>query len=978
MFACRYITLTIILFLKGFVVSGQGPAFTAYLNDPWVNGIMEKMTLQEKISQLVMIEVYPDQSELHRGNIEKLLKQYKPGGILMMRGTPSKTARWINHFQLSSEIPLLVAMDAENGPAFRLDSILPFPNAQATGAVRNDSLVYSMGRAVGRQLRELGINMNFAPVADINTNPANPIINFRAYGEEKINVAKKASAFARGMQDEGVAAVAKHFPGHGDTRSDSHHTLPVLQHSVSRLDSVETAPFRLLADNGIAGIMTAHISVPALDPTGKPASLSAPAINRYLRQNIGYKGLIITDAMNMKGVTLPSGQAEVQALKAGNDMVEFVTNLPGALRAIENAIKDGALSVGDIDMKVRRVLAMKRWLHLPTLKPTDVQGITSRLNQPSNELAVREITEASITVLRNRNNLLPLMRLDTLRIATVSLNGGELTPFQQMVSRYTAADHFYLSSAAGTQEIQTLIGRLKTYNLVIAGVHGLRSFPGKSYGVSPAQTEAIKLLAQNSRLITLFFGNAYALRFFNAIELSHALVLAYQDNPLAQELSVQMLFGAVEASGRIPVTPDGRFRSGSGMDVKKNSRLKYTIPEEAGISSAKLITKIDSIAEAGLRAKAYPGAQVLVARHGKVILMKNYGFLTDAMDEPVTSEVVYDFASVTKVSGPLPLLMKLTDEGRFDLQKTLGYYWPDFKGSDKENLLIRDILTHQARLRPIIPLWQSRFARDRALREAVFKNQPFRDTDIRVSYNLHMDTAYRKAFYDEIRESTLLPRKTYTYTCLGFHMWPVIIERITGQCYEEYLKSVFYKRLGASSLTYNAWMHYPQALIAPTEVDDYFRMETLRGFVHDEGAAILGGVSGNAGLFGTGNDLAKLFQMYLWKGYYGGERYITEKTIDEFTRVQFPANNNRRGLGFDKPDINNHLKRKEEAYPCSAVSQNSFGHTGFTGTFVWADPDSGILFILLTNRVYPTRNNAGLSALSIRGSMLQAVYESAL
>ena len=978
MSASRYIALILFLLLSGTTTSGQQPAFTAFLNDPWVNGIMEKMTIQEKISQLVMIEVYPDQSELHRGDIEKLLKQYKPGGILMMRGTPTKTARWINQFQISSEVPLLVAMDAENGPAFRLDSILPFPNAQATGAVRNDSLVYKMGRTVGKQLRELGINMNFAPVADINTNPANPIINFRAFGEEKNNVARKASAYARGMQDEGVAAVAKHFPGHGDTRSDSHHTLPVLQHSMARLDTVETAPFRILAASGIAGIMTAHISVPALDPTGKPASLSVPAINQYLRQKIGYKGFIITDAMNMKGVTLPSGQAEVQALKAGNDMVEFVTNLPGALRAIENAVKDGTLSVGDIDMKVRRVLAMKRWLNLHTLKPADVQGITARLNEPSHELVVREITESSLTVLRNRNNLLPLMRLDTLRIATVSLNGGELTPFQKMVSRYTAADHFYLSSGATSQEIQTLIQRLKAYNLVLAGVHGLRTFPGKSYGVSSAQSEAIRLLAQNTRLITLFFGNAYALRFFNGIELSHALVLAYQDNQLAQELSVQMLFGAVEASGRIPVTPDGRFRAGSGMDVKKNNRLKYTIPEEAGISSAILIRKIDSIAEAGLRAKAYPGAQVLVARHGKVILTKNYGYLTYEMDEPVNSDVVYDFASVTKVSGPLPVLMKLADEGRFDIQRTLGFYWPDFKGSNKENIAIRDILTHQARLRPIIPLWQSKFARDRALREEVFKNQPFRDTDIRVSSNLHMDRSQIKAFYDEIKESTLLPRKTYTYTCLGFHMWPVIIERITGQNYEEYLKSAFFKRLGAGTVTYNAWMHYPQSLIAPTEVDDYFRMETLRGFVHDEGAAILGGISGNAGLFGTSNDLAKLFQMYLWKGYYGGERYISEKTIEEFTRIQFPGNNNRRGLGFDKPEINNHLKRKEEAYPCSAVSQNSFGHTGFTGTFVWADPDSGILFILFTNRVYPTRNNAGLSAMSIRGSMLQAVYESAL
>jgi beta-N-acetylhexosaminidase len=962
--------------LAGFQTTGQIPAFTAYLSDPWVNEQLEKMTLQEKIGQLVMIEVYTDQSELHRGDIEKLLKLYKPGGILMMKGTPSKTARWINHFQKSSEVPLLVAMDAENGPSFRLDSILPFPNAQATGAIRNDSLLYRMGRAVGRQLRETGINMNFSPVADINTNPANPIINFRAFGEERENVSRKTTAYARGMQDEGVAAVAKHFPGHGDTKTDSHLTLPIIQHSLERLDSIEMAPFRLLAGNGIAGIMTAHVSVPALDPSGKPASLSAPVITRYLREKLGFRGLIITDAMNMKGVTLPSGQAEVQALKAGNDMVEFVTNLPKTITAIENAVKEGTLTVQEVEQKARRVLALKRWLNLHRYQPSYPEGITSRLNAPEYELLARELTESSLTVLINRKELLPLMRLDTLKIATVSIHGGNQTSFQQMISRYTDADHFYLPSSASAQEILSLIGRLKPYNLVIAGVHGLRSFPGKNYGVTSSQSEAIKKLAQETRLITLFFGNAYAMRFFNGIEYTAGLVLAYQDNSLTHELSVQMLFGAIDASGRIPVTPDSRFRAGTGIDVKKNSRLKYTLPEEVGISSAKLFHKIDSIAEAGLQANAYPGAQVLIARHGKVILEKSYGYLTYDADEPVTSDVVYDFASVTKVSGPLPVLMKLAGEGKFDIQKTLGHYYPGFKGSNKENLLIKDILTHQARLRPIIPLWQTLYASNPALRDEVFKNHPFRDTDIRISSNLYMDKDLINTFYTDIRESTLLPRKTYTYSCVGFHMWPVIIEKIVRQPYEDYLKDTFFRRLGASSITYNAWMHYPQSRIAPTETDDYFRMETLRGYVHDEGAAILGGISGNAGLFGTSNDLAKLFQMYLWKGWYGGERYIPEKIINEFTSIQFPGNNNRRGLGFDKPEINHHLKKKDEAYPCAGVSANSFGHSGYTGTFVWADPDSGILFILFTNRVHPTRNNSTLSAMSIRGSMLQSIYDS--
>jgi beta-N-acetylhexosaminidase len=969
----RYLSY-IVLSVFALTLKAQQPSFTNFLNDPWVNSHMERMTLQEKIGQLIMIEVYPDQSELHRGDIERLIKRYKPGGILMMRGTPTKATRWINSFQQASDVPLLVSMDAESGPAFRMDSLLSFPSAQATGAIQNDSLVYWMGRAVGRQLKRMGVNMNFAPVADVNTNPANPIINFRSFGEQKMNVAHKSLAYAKGMQDEGVAAVAKHFPGHGDTRSDSHHTLPVLQHNSARMDSVELIPFKHLVANGIAGIMTAHVGVPSLDPSGKPASLSAPVIQKVLREKMGYQGLVITDAMNMKGVTMPSGLAEVQALKAGNDMVEFVTNLPRAFTAIENAVKEGTLSMQEIDQKCRRVLALKRWLNLQKMQTVATDSLVKHINSAENELVIRQLTEASLTILRNRN-ILPLMRLDTLKIATVNLGETSVTPFQQMVSRYTDADHFNLPGDATRQEIDNLTAKLKSYNLVITGIHGLRSFPGRNYGVGQGQSEALKILTGNHKTITLFFGNAYALRFFPGIENSSALILAYQDNRFTQELTVQALFGAIDITGKLPVTVDHRFRAGSGIEVKKNGRLKYTIPEEVGISGEILVQKIDSIAQEGLKEKAYPGIQVLVAKEGKVIFHKCYGYYTYDNTEPIVPESVYDWASVTKVSGPLPALMKLYDEGKFDLNQRLGFYWKDFTGSDKANLRIRDILTHQAQLRPIIPLWQSKFARDVRLRNEVFKSNPFSETDIRVGFNLYMDRTYTDEFFKEIKESTLLTRKSYTYSCVGFHLWPRIIENMTGKPYEDYLKETFYHRLGANTLTYNAYLHFPQERIVPTEVDDYFRMETLRGFVHDEGAAILGGVSGNAGLFGTANDLAKLFQMYLWKGYYGGERFFSEKTFNEFNRVQFPGTN-RRALGFDKPDTNNHLKKPEEAYPTYGVSSNSFGHTGYTGTFVWADPDNGVMVIVFTNRVHPTRNNNKLSWMGIRGSILQSVYDS--
>ncbi len=442
--------------------------------------------------------------------------------------------------------------------------------------------------------------------------------------------------------------------------------------------------------------------------------------------------------------------------------------------------------------------------------------------------------------------------------------------------------------------------------------------------------------------------------------------MGYGEEREIQERAVQVLFGALDASGRLPVSADKRFPSGTGVDVKKNGRLKYCLPEEAGISSAFLAAKIDSLAYQGLIEQAYPGCQVLVAYKGSVIFHKCYGYLSYDKKEILTPGHLYDFASVTKVSGPLPAIMKLSDEGKLDLNRKMSYYWTDWKNSNKENVLIRDVLTHQAQLPVIIPFWTSQLSRNAGLREKVFKPYPTSAKSVRVSSSLYMDRKYIDTMYQEMRKVPLLKSKKYTYTCMGFLLWPPIIEKITGMSYEQYLKQYIYRPLGATTLTYNPYLHFPVSRMVPTEADDYFRNEVLRGFVHDEGAAMLGGISGNAGLFGTANDLAKLFQMYLWKGSYGGDRFFSEKTFREFTRVQFPDNDNRRGLGFDKPYLESQRKPGEDIYPAPGASPSSFGHTGFTGTFVWADPDKEVLFIFLSNRVHPTRNNAALSGLGIK------------
>lgn len=968
-----FLSILFLIIIKLSASAGD-PPFLKFMNDDWVNTRLDSLTLDEQIAQLMMITVYPKQSDAAKDKIVEEIKKYKPGGILVMQGTPVKTARWINEFQENSAIPLLVAVDGEWGLSMRIDSTMVYPYAQAVGAVQDSTWVYQMGRNFGRQLKAMGIQMNFAPDADVNTNPNNPVINFRSYGEDKHNVAEKAWQVAKGMQDVGVIPVAKHFPGHGDTQTDSHKTLPLVNYSKARLDSVETFPFRYLSEKGICGIMSAHLNVPALDDSGTPSSLSPKIINGYLKKEIGFKGFVVTDAINMKGVRTQAGNAEVEALKAGNDIVEFVPDLPKAIALVKQAVANGEISKKDIENKCRKILALKRWTNLDNYLPANLTHLTSRLNSPYYEVTSRKLIQQSLTVLTN-DSILPVEHLDTLKIASVMIGSSGISPFQKMMEEYTDMDHYTLPKNATEQQWAELRMKLQNYNLVIAGIDGIHIYPSGKYGTSEIQRNAVSDLIQEHKAIVTFFGNAYALKYFNNIHHAAGLILAYQDNSLTQQLAAQLVFGANSANGKLPVTVDERFRVKDGIELKKNDCLAYTIPEEVGIDSRKLKHKVDSIANLGVDSAAYPGCQVLIAKNGKVIFHQCYGYFTYRKKQKVEPDDLYDFASVTKVTGPLPAIMKLVDEKKFNIDAPFSRYWPDFVGSNKQNLKVREILAHQAQLAAYINYWQMALDKHHHLDQHVFKHQPSGKFTIRVAPDLYMNQDFRKTMFDTIRTSRLLPRKRYLYSGLSFYIFPTIIANITGESYEKYLKDNFYHPLGAYTITYNPYKLFPLNKIIPTETDYFFRKEQMQGFVHDEGAAMMGGISGNAGLFGTTNDLAKLFQMYLQKGYYGGKRYISERTMNEFTKIQYPQNDNRRGLGFDKPLIDNHKNKLRDAYPAVDASKNSFGHSGFTGTFAWADPDYQLLFVFMSNRVYPTRENQRLYELNIRTAMHQAIYD---
>jgi beta-N-acetylhexosaminidase len=962
----------LLTFITGIISAKEHPRFLKYSNDQWVDSLMKNLTLDQKIGQLFMIQSYSNQKYLQPEELIKQINQFQVGGVIFMQGNPLAQCQICNRFQQASNVPLLIAIDGETGLGFRLDSTINYPVQMALGAITDDSLIYQMGFEIGKQCRRLGIQMNMAPVCDINNNPSNPVISYRSFGEDKLQVARKSWLYAKGMQDAGVLATAKHFPGHGDTETDSHLRLPVIKQTKSELDSLELFPFAYLIDNGIGAVMTGHLQVPALEPNTKvPASLSSRIIKNKLKKDLGFEGLIITDAMNMTGAgKISSSELIVRALKAGNDMVEIIPNLQRAIAAVKLAVNSGEITKEEIDLKCRKILAVKKWLSLDRQKLVEQKEIVRNLNTNKYLLTKRQLFEKSLTVLENKNSFIPIQRLDTLKIASLTIGATEIIPFQKMLSNYTRVDHFNISKTPSEEEIIRLLNQLKSYNLIIASIQGMGLYPSKRFGITDQQISLTERLS-GMPTVFVFFGNPYALQYFPQIKNAQSLIVAYQDDKDAEELTAQLIFGAIDANGKLPVTVKDFYPLQSGIDIKNIKRLKYTLPEEVKINSDYLGHLIDSIAELGISKKAFPGCQVLIAKEGKVIYNKSYGYLTYDKIIPVQNDVLYDLASVTKVSAPLPAVMKLYDEKKINLDAPYSNYFAEFKNSNKSELIVRDVLTHQARLQPFIPFYLEPKTKS-TIRKDVFRNQPSEQFQVRVSKDMYARNDFEKQVINEIVKSPLLAKKEYVYSDLGMGLFRFVTERLTGMTFPEYLNKEFYKPLGAVSTGFKPYERYPIPTIAPTEDDQTFRKELLQGYVHDEMAAVLGGVSGNAGLFSNASDLAKVMQMYLQLGYYGGKQYIQPATIKEFTKVQFPNAPNHRALGFDKP--NPGISGQKNKFPAADASPESYGHTGFTGTFVWMDPENQLLFIFLSNRVFPSRSHSAISDLNIRPDIHQAIY----
>ena len=989
------------------------PGFLQHLNDPWTDSLMAALTPKERIAQVLMISVYSNQGPWHADAVEELVEKHGIGGLLFFQGGPLRQVNIINRLQAKSKVPLLTAIDGEWGLGMRLDSTMHFPYQMTLGAIQEDSLVHEMGKAIGQQCRATGIHVNFAPVADVNNNPDNPVISFRSFGESREVVAKKAAAYALGMESEGVISNAKHFPGHGDTDTDSHKDLPVIPHSAERLDSIELYPFKELIREGASSMMVAHMSVPALDDTPHlPTTLSKPVVTDLLQDSLGFEGLIFTDALDMRGVTkyFPVGEADVRALNAGNDMLLFRANIPsgiftikkalrkrgggeltarekGWVRAanatvpkviglIEKAVEQGKLSQPEIDWHCRKILAAKRWvgLHQPEKLKIDPKTVTKAINKPEHKQLKRELIKSALTVVRNERNTIPLKNLETTKFLSISVGKTRRTEFQKNLSKYAEVKHLNISAEPSAAQVQRIRRELKNHDIALVGIHQVRGVP-YNYKVYNSQAKLLlSELASSGKAVLCSFRNPYTLEEIDYVEKSRGLVLAYQDSPEAQALMAQLLFGGIGAKGRLPVSIGNKFSVGEGMDTPGTARLEYTTPEDMGIDSRFLQEKIDSIAYLALREGVAPGLQILAAKEGKVFFHQSYGHHTYKRKRKLQNDDIFDLASITKMAGATLALMKLYDDGRVKLDKPFSEYYKSWRRGNKKNMTLTSILSHHARLQAWFPYWEKVVRNNGKYRKNYVREQPepAGEFTVELGEGLYLSRFFDLHIREKIRRSRLRPKKKGSvYSGLSFYIYPQLILEMTGFRFDKYLQRAFYEPLGALTMGFNPYQEYPLKRIVPTEKDDFFRKRLIHGYVHDEGAIMMGGLSGNAGLFGTANDLAKVMQLFLNKGTYGGERYFSEETMEAFNHRYFENQGNRRGLGFDKPP----LKNKENGTPAPVASEESFGHSGYTGTFTWADPENQLLFVFMSNRVHPTRYNPNIYEFNIRPAMHQVFYD---
>jgi beta-N-acetylhexosaminidase len=932
----------------------------------WVDSVYNQMSFDQRVGQLFMVSAFSNKDSLHVKSIDNLISCYHIGGLLFLQGGPGRQAKLTNRYQKMSKVPMFIGIDAEWGLAMRLDSINRFPWNMTLGAIQDVNLIKKVGVEYGKQAHRMGIHFNFAPVLDINTNPKNPIIGNRSFGENKVNVTDRAMALMKGIQSQGVFATGKHFPGHGDTSVDSHYSLPVVTFTKERLNDIEFYPYRRLFNEGLASVMVAHLNVPSLEPReGFPSSISYNVVTNILQKELGFNGLIFTDALNMKGASnfKKPGEIDLEAFMAGNDILLFPENVPVALETFCVAMQDSVISEERLAHSVKKILKYKYRAGLDHYSPIKMQNLNNDLNTPANDAFQYELYENAITVIKNENEILPIQKLENEKIAYVKLGDDKHSPFLSTLQKYTEVTEI------SEDNLDSLQVRLKPYSKVIVGFHKADG-AWKNHNWKPEEVAKLDSIAKYNNVILDVFAKPYALLQVTNFVNIKGIVISYQNTDVSQVVSAEMIFGAVESKGKLPVTINGMFPVNFGLQTKKINRLGFTAPENVGMDS-KILARIDDLAKKAIVGKMTPGVQILVARKGKIIYQKSFGTHAYEGGMKVSNSDIYDVASLTKMVSTLPNVMQMYDKGKVTFDTKLEDMLPVFANSDKKNIHFKDLLSHYARLQAWIPFYKNTLDSVNKPSEKYYRQAVDAQFSKQVAENLFIRNDYHDTIMKAIADSKLLPKKEYKYSDFTFIILKDYLEKATGKTLDSLSYNNFYKSLGMNNTMYNPLMKYDVSSIPPTEVDTYFRYQTIQGYVHDMEAAMEGGVGGHAGIFSNAMDIAKMMQMYLQKGNYGNHQYFSAATFDAFNTCYFCKEGNRRGLGFDKPQLPG-----TPGPTCGCVSPQSFGHTGFTGTIAWADPESEIVYVFLSNRTYPDSNAPNtLSKENIREDIQKVIQQ---
>lgn len=945
----------------------------------WADSVFNTLNDDQRIAQLMVLREssFTKNGPIYYDSlITDAIKKYNIGGIVLFQGGPVQQANFINYFQGIAKTPLLVCIDAEWGLGMRQDSVIPLNHQMMLGAVNDTSIISAYGQLVGEQCKREGIQVNFAPVVDINNNPDNPVINDRSFGENKYKVAEYGVTYMKAMQSEGVLACAKHFPGHGDVSVDSHFDLPVINKSMAQLDSLELYPFEQMFNAGVGSVMIAHLYIPAIDSTANTAtSLSKKNVTGLLRDKLHYNGLTFTDALGMKGVAkyFPGGQIAAQSLIAGNDMLCLPEDVATSIAKIKEAIDSNKLSWNDVYAKCKKVLEYKYLYGVANAKPIDTTNLVNDLNKGSNDLK-KLVAENAITVLSNKDKqFFPLDVFNAKKnIVYVGIGIDSANTFAKRLQEDCNADAFYFNYKEDSARIPSTVELIKNrYKSVVIGIHNYNRYPSNDFGISSYALALVRQIQQNNSTIIFDFGNPYALKNFCD---ANNLVACYEDDFITQYAAADLLEGRILAKGTLPVTVCDNYKYGTSIVASENQLMPVAEPEQVGIDAAKLLV-IDSIANAGIDAGAFPGCVVLAARNGKIFYEKAFGKYNYDTPQPVNLNSIYDMASVTKICATTLGVMKLYDEGKISLNKTLGDYLPWVRKSDKRNMNIRKILLHQAGFVAFIPFYKETLDSVTHIPlPSIYRPVESDSFSVRVAQNLYMRRDWIDTMYKRILTSKLGHSDKYIYSDNDFIMMAKIVQAVSGLQIDQYADKYFYKPMGLHSIGFLPREKFDTNRVAPTEYEKQFRSQHLHADVHDPGAAMFGEVAGHAGLFSDAENIAAILQMFLNGGSFNGKQYIKPSTLKLFTA--YNSSISRRGIAFDKPQKDNFTTTEKHPYPSRFASPLTYGHTGYTGTCIWVDPKYNLVYVFLSNRVNPDGGeNLKLSTLNIRGSIEDTLYK---